>query len=162
LDCIVVRPVKPSDLPDLLRAVAELQEYERELHETRLPGEQIAHAYTRWMLSNAEGGDGLVLVAQDRNEFVGFVAGWIEHEENVAQTADSNRFGFISDICILSKYRGKRIANELIEAIISHFNSAGITRVRIGVLAANRSARLAYERAGFEPYEIVYEKTLVR
>src|SRR6516162_4121758 len=101
--CIVVRPAKSSDLPDLLRAVVELQEYERELHETRLPGEQIAHAYTRWMLSNAEGGDGLVLVAQDRNEFVGFVAGWIEHEENVAQTADSNRYGFISDICILSK-----------------------------------------------------------
>lgn len=92
MDCIVVRPAEPSDRPNLLRAVAELQDYERALHETRLPGERIADAYTRWMLSSAEGGDGLVLVAQDRDEFVGFAAGWIEHEENVAQTSDSNRF----------------------------------------------------------------------
>jgi ribosomal protein S18 acetylase RimI-like enzyme len=68
------------------------------------------------MLSSAEGG-GLVLVAEDGDEFVGFAASWIELEENVAETSDSNRFGFISDICVLSKYRGKRIANQLLEAI---------------------------------------------
>jgi ribosomal protein S18 acetylase RimI-like enzyme len=84
----------------------------------RLPGEQIADAYTRWMLSSAEGA-WLVVVAEDGDEFAGFAAGWIEHEENVAETSDSNRFGFISDICILSKYRGKRIADPLLEAIIA-------------------------------------------
>jgi ribosomal protein S18 acetylase RimI-like enzyme len=113
------------------------------------------------MLSSADGG-GLVLVAKDEDDFVGFAAGWIEHEENVAETSESNRFGFISDICVLSDYRGKRIANQLLEAIIAHFASAGIARVRLGVLAANRSARLAYERAGFQPYEMIYEKTIGR
>jgi ribosomal protein S18 acetylase RimI-like enzyme len=127
--------------------------------ETRQPGEQIADAYTRWMLRSAEGG-GLVLVAEDGDEFVGFAAGWIEDEENVAETSDSDRFGFISDICILSKYRGKRIANQLLEAIIAHFHSAGIRRFRVGVLAANRSGRLAYERAVFQPYEMIYKKTI--
>lgn len=161
MDCIVIRQAETSDRPNLLEAVAELQNYERELHETRLPGEQIADAYTRWMLSSADGG-GLVLVAEDGNEFLGFAAGWIEHEENVAETSDSNRFGFVSDICILSKYRGKRIAKQLLEAIIAHFDSAGVTRVRVGVLAVNRSARLAYERAGFQPYEMIYERTIVR
>ena len=161
MDCIVIRRAELSDRPNLLNAVAELQNYERELHEARLPGEQIADAYTRWMLSGAEG-SGLVLLAENADEFVGFAAAWIEQVENVAETSDSNRFGFISDICILSKYRGKRIANQLLEAIISHFDSAGITRVRVGVLAANRSARLAYERAGFQAYEMIYEKTIAR
>jgi 8-oxo-dGTP pyrophosphatase MutT (NUDIX family) len=41
------------------------------------------------MLSSAEGG-GLVLVTEDGDEFVGFPAGWIEHEEDVAETSDSN------------------------------------------------------------------------
>ena len=158
---MVVRRAGPSDRPNLVKAVAELQNYERELHEARLPGEQTADAYTRWMLSSAEDG-GLVLVAEDGGEFVGFAAGWIEQQENVAETSDSNRFGFISDICILSKYRGKRIANQLLEAIIEHFDSAGIARVRLGVLAANRSARLAYERAGFQPYEMIYERTITK
>ena len=105
MDCIVIRRAELSDRPNLLNAVAELQNYERELHETRLPGEQIAEAYTRWMLSGAEG-SGLVLLAENADEFVGFAAAWIEQVENVAETSDSNRFGFISDICILSKYRG--------------------------------------------------------
>jgi hypothetical protein len=34
----------------------------------------------------------------------------------------------------------------------------GIARLRINSLAANKSARASYERAGFAPYEIVYEK----
>src|SRR5262249_31319082 len=34
----------------------------------------------------------------------------------------------------------------------------GIARVRINSLADNKSARASYERAGFAPYEIVYEK----
>ena len=72
---MVVRRAEPSDRPNLVKAVVELQSYERELHETRLPGEQIADAYTRWMLSSAEDG-GLVLVAEDGGKFVGFAAGW--------------------------------------------------------------------------------------
>jgi ribosomal protein S18 acetylase RimI-like enzyme len=159
LDCIVIRRAEPSDRSDLLKAVIELQDYERQLHETRLPGEQIADLYTRWLLSSAEGG-GLALVAGHGDVYVGFAAGWIEHEENVAQTSESNRFGFISDICVLSDHRGKRIIG--LEAIVGHFELAGITRVRLGVLAANRSARLAYECAGFEPYKMIYEKTLRR
>jgi len=36
----------PADLPDLRRAMVELQEHERRLDATtRLPGEQIADAY---------------------------------------------------------------------------------------------------------------------
>ena len=90
---MVVRRAEPSDRANLMKAVVELQNYERELHETRLPGEQIADAYTHWMLSSEDGG--LVPIAEDGGEFVGFVAGWIEHEENVAETPDYNRFGFI-------------------------------------------------------------------
>jgi hypothetical protein len=39
-------------------------------------------------------------------------------------------------------------------------SGAGVTRVRIGSLAANRLARAEYERAGFVTYEVVYEKVI--
>ena len=71
---MVVRRAEPSDRPNLVKAVVELQSYERELHETRLPGEQSADANTRWMLTSAES-SGLVLVAEAGGEFVGFAAG---------------------------------------------------------------------------------------
>ena len=38
----------------------------------------------------------------------------------------------------------------------------GISRLRINALANNMSARVSYERAGFGPYEVMYEKRLER
>ena len=61
--------------------------------------EQIADAYLDWMLRQAEV-SGAVLVAESGGSFVGFVAGWIEQADNVAETPDFNRFGYISDICV--------------------------------------------------------------
>jgi hypothetical protein len=42
---LTIRNAAPSDRPHLRMAVVELQEHERNLHATRLPGETIADAY---------------------------------------------------------------------------------------------------------------------
>jgi ribosomal protein S18 acetylase RimI-like enzyme len=55
-------------------------------------------------------------------------------------------------------YRGQRVAQQLITAIEQHLSHAGITRLCLSTLATNASARASYERAGFLPYEIIYEK----
>jgi hypothetical protein len=54
-----------------------------------------------------------VLVAEVAGKFAGFAAGWIVEEENLAETADSNRAGYVSDICVMPAYRGHRVAGEL-------------------------------------------------
>jgi ribosomal protein S18 acetylase RimI-like enzyme len=156
---LVIRPAFASDHPHLRRAIIELQEYERRLHATRRPGEAVADAYLTWMLQRTEI-DGVVLVAEVAGVFAGFVAGWVEHEDNIAETPDSNRFAYVSDLCVLPAHRGVGIAGCLLDAITDHLKQAGITRVRITTLAANRSARASYERAGFQPYEITYEKEI--
>jgi hypothetical protein len=58
------------------RAIIELQDHERKLHPTRLPGKVVADA-----------------------------DGWIEEQANLGKTPDSIRFGYISDICVMSGYR---------------------------------------------------------
>jgi ribosomal protein S18 acetylase RimI-like enzyme len=70
------------------------------------------------------------------------------------------RFGYVSDICVLPIYRGRRIAARLLEALESRLREAGVTRVRLSTLAANRAAQASYERSGYAQYEIVYEKLL--
>jgi ribosomal protein S18 acetylase RimI-like enzyme len=57
-------------------------------------------------------------------------------------------------------FRGRRIAIHLLNEIERHLAGFGVARIRINSLAENKSARASYERAGFAPYEIVYEKTL--
>lgn len=54
-------------------------------------------------------------------------------------------------------YRGQRIARRLLGEIEACLRRHGVARVRINGLAANEPARRSYERAGFVPYEILYE-----
>ena len=112
MDELVIRPARPSDLPDLRQAVVELQDYERRLHATRLPGEQIADAYVRWLQQQAEK-SGIVLVAEIDGSFAGFAAGWIVQADHIAESAEANRYGYLSDICVMPAYRGQRIAHQL-------------------------------------------------
>jgi ribosomal protein S18 acetylase RimI-like enzyme len=159
MDSPIIRSAATLDRPLLRLAVIELQEHERRLHQTRLSGGAIADAYLDWMLRQA-GENGAVLVAEIEGAVVGFAAGWIECTQDIAETGDSNRFGYISDICVLPTHRHRGIAGRLLDALGKHLGGAGVTRIRIGSLAANRLAQASYERAGFVPYEIVCEKVI--
>ena len=103
---------------------------------------------------------GTILVAESNGHFVGFVAGWIEETANVAETPDSNRFGYISDICVMPAFRGQGIAQHLLHEIENFFRATGMTRLRIAALATSTSAQACYHRACFIPYEVVYEKRI--
>jgi ribosomal protein S18 acetylase RimI-like enzyme len=156
-DPITIRPATASDRPLLRRAIIELQDHERRLHASRLPGEQIADTYLTWIEQRAAD-SGAVLVAETQAIFVGFAAGWVEQDDNIAESSDANRFGYISDICVMPAYRGQRIALRLLDKLEQHLRRAGVTHLRIASLATNAAARAAYERGGFVPYEIIYEK----
>jgi len=156
---LILRPATPADRRSLREAIVELQNYERLRHATRLPGEQVADAYLDWMQRQAEAG-GAVLVGESGGNFVGFVAGWIEETNNIGETPDSNRVGYISDICVMPAFRGQRIARQMLDGIEQYLRGAGVTRLRINSLAVNTSAQASYEHAGFLPYETVYEKVI--
>lgn len=159
LEPLIIRPATPTDRPNLRQAIIELQEYERLRHPTRLPGEQITDAYLAW-IETETAGSGAILVAERGGDFLGFVAGWVEQTTNIAETADSNRFGYISDVCVLPPFRGQRVATQLLDGIGQYLHAAGVQRLRIASLATNASARASYEHAGFIPYEVVYEKVI--
>ena len=156
---LAIRPATSADRENLRGAIVELQNFERALHPSRPPGDEIADAYLDWMLAQAEK-SGAVLIAEEDGRFSGFVAGWVEESENIAETPSSNRFGYVSDIWVAPAFRGRGLAARLLAAIEGHLRPAGVEYLRLNVLAANASARASYERAGFIPYEVTYEKRL--
>lgn len=157
---VAVRPAVPADRSHLREAIVELQNYERALHASRLPGEGVADAYLEWLQRQADAFAGAMFVAESENVFAGFVVGWIEATEVITETPDSNRFGYVSDLCVMPSFRGRGIAAQLLQAIETHLRQSDIARLRLSALAANASARKTYERVGFAPYEVVYEKAL--
>ncbi len=158
MDGLTIRPAAPSDQRRLRAGVVELGERERRLHNSRLPGEETADAYLDWMLAEARQG-GAVHVAEAGGAFAGFAAGWIAQENLIEETPDSNRYGYISDICVLPPFRGRRIASALLDALEACLRRGGVARIRLSALAANAAARKVYERSGYALYEVVYEKS---
>lgn len=158
----VIRPYRESDRADVIAAEIDLQEYERTLHDTRLPGAQVMEAYFDRLRQEVAAQSGAILIAEEDGRFLGLVACVVARDDLVQETADSNVYGYVTDIYVVPDRRGSGLAQALLQAAEIHLAPTGISRVRINVLAANTMARRAYEKHGFEPYEVMYEKRLRR
>ena len=158
MEGIHVRPAIDADSERLVEAVIDQQEYERKLHDSRLPGAAMAVAYLRHVGESTAQNSGAIWVAELDGVFAGFAVCWVEHECNVAETADSNRCGYIADTYVIPRLRGRGVVAHLLAAAEAHLRALGVRRIRIGALAANASALRAYAKHGFETYEVVMEK----
>lgn len=156
---IALRPYRESDRESLLAATIDFQNYELALHDSRLaPTRAMAERYLADLLATCAEAQGLVLVAEIEGNFAGYGACYRVEQFVVQETEDSCIYGYIADVFVVPERRGSGVAQELIAAMIAHLAGLGLARIRLNVLANNASARRAYEKAGFQPYEIVYEK----
>jgi GNAT superfamily N-acetyltransferase len=157
-----IRAYADADRPAVLEALIALQEHERALHDTRVPGESSSKVYLEELLQKLAAQSGAMFIAESEGQFVGLVAGLIVDEPWPMETRDSTRYGYVTDIFLTPEARGAGLARVLLDAIADHLHRADptLTRLRINALAVNRIARRAYEKAGFTPYEVMYERRL--
>jgi GNAT superfamily N-acetyltransferase len=155
-----IRTYQPADRAAVVEALTALQDFEVPLHDTRLPGRQVAEPYLEELIETTGRQSGAILVATDAGILVGIVVCFVVQDETIGETADSNRYGYISDIFVRTSHRGGGLAQQLLAAAERHLLDTGIVRVRINVLAINAGARRAYEKHGFVPYEVTYEKRI--
>lgn len=165
---LTIRPYTASDQDWVLQCEVDLQEHERAIHDprlpqTRLPGLPHTDEYMTMLWNVLEAKNGIMLVAEEETGARrGLIAGSIVEEPWPMETRDSWRFAYVSDIYIEPAARGTGLAQQLLDTLAEHFRKVdpSLTRLRINVLAANAIARHAYEKAGFIPYEIMYERKL--
>jgi len=159
----VIRPYAQTDRPAAVAALSALQEHERAIHDTRLPGSENSEAYFDQLLGELSAKAGGMFVAEQSGRLAGLVAGFIEAYDVLLETSDSCLYGYCSDIYVEPAFRGTGLAQMLLDVLERHLAAeAPITRFRINVLAVNRIACRGYERAGFVPYEITYERIVRR
>jgi len=156
-----IRFAVDADDNRLVEAIIDQQEYERKLHDTRLPGAQIGGLYLAYLKTKVASSSGGLLIAELNGAFAGYAAFWIEHDDNVAETADSNHYGYVADTYVVPDLRGRGLAASLLEAAERLIRQRNVSRMRITSLADNQSALRAYIKSGFSQYEIVMEKRLV-
>lgn len=159
---IQLRPYRDSDYAWVLDCEIALQEHERALSNTRLPGLPHTRDYLAMLFDIQATSHGLILIAESGRDRAGFIAGHVVDEPWPMETADSTRYAYVSDIFIIPEQRGTGLARMLIDALAAHFTSLdlGVTRLRINALADNAIACKAYVKAGFKPHEVMFERPL--
>lgn len=157
-----IKEADDGDRTFIVNGLIQLQNHEAALHDTRKTGDhKLCESYFEEILTNSHNGNGALLVAYMNNLPVGFICFWVENNSSLVETEDSNRCGYISDVFVVKEYRGKRVARHMIDEVQSRLmKNPLIKRLRICSLSANLLAVSAYEGAGFQPYEIIYEKIL--
>jgi ribosomal protein S18 acetylase RimI-like enzyme len=65
--------------------------------------------------------------------------------------------GDITEVYIISKYRGRGIAGKLIKEALSWFKKREIKRVVVIFDTRNKAAKKAYKKAGFRPFQEKHE-----
>lgn len=162
IETLQIREADDSDRTFIIDGLIKLQNHEVALHDTRITGNRkLCESYLEEIMTNSCNGDGALLVAYMNDLPVGFICFWVEDNSCMNETEDSNKCGYISDVFVVEEYRGNGFAKRMFDEVQSRLMKKPlIKRLRICSLAANMLAVSAYEGAGFQPYEILYEKIL--
>ena len=141
--------------------MTELQDFERALQPDRAPGTDMADGHLAY-LEQLAADDGLVLVADADGQPVGFLVLVIEACDpgNVHLLEGERRYGWVTDLFVAAKWRSQGIARRLLERAEAHCRELGLAALQIASLADNPAALRAYDRAGFDAYEITLVKRL--
>jgi ribosomal protein S18 acetylase RimI-like enzyme len=156
----MLRPYRAADYAGVLRGMHDLQDYERALHPGRREAAEVAETYLQRLLRRVAERSGAIFVAEHGGAVIAFIACYVKDTESLIETAAYSRYGYVSDLDIAAEWRGRGLAQRLLAAAEQHLARCGVTRLRIGVLAANIAAQRAYAKFGFVPYESELEKSI--
>jgi ribosomal protein S18 acetylase RimI-like enzyme len=147
----VVREYRDDDAPEVTAAIVELQEFERRLDGRLRPGDAIAAEFLARMLARCRDYTGTILVAECAGLVAGFatVLARVPYEEI---DDPAGEYALITDLVVREAFRRRGLGRALLREAERHARAAGATELRVGVLAANDSARRLYFRTGFAPY----------
>ncbi len=157
-----IRTASLQDRPVLRGLMESLQDAERELHLNRRSGSEISDAHLAYLEGLVKDRNGKIYVAESEEGILGFVVCFIEKlDEGDLHVVQSEReYGYISDLYVVSAMRKRGVATALMEAAERHFLNLNLAVVRVGLLCSNEAAIRFYGKAGYQPYEVLYEKHL--
>jgi len=112
------------------------------------PTQADAAGYARFLGSQLDDVDSIVLVAEQGGQIVGYVYAAVEP---LSWKDLRGECGFIHDLLVTDAARGHGAGQGLLNAAIQWLQQRGMPRVVLGTAAQNERARRLFERRGFRP-----------
>jgi ribosomal protein S18 acetylase RimI-like enzyme len=155
----VIREYMPDDYAGVRTCYVELQEHERQMDPNLADADTIADSYLEHVFTQCRTTDGGVYVAEVDGRVAGFAGVWARV---VSEEPDEYRYEYahLCDLVVLAEFRGRGLGRALLQRAEKHARARGATTLRLGVLAANNTARRLYTSAGFQGYLEIMAKDL--
>jgi ribosomal protein S18 acetylase RimI-like enzyme len=156
-----IRPGNDADWSALGRAVADLQDFERDLVGYPLrPGREIEQDYLADLRGRLTDHHGIFLVAEADQTIVGVLAGYVHQAGDRLVDPAFDRSAYISDLFVSSAWRRRGVGAALMRAFEQAMRANGLQWLSVCVKSRNRAAHQAYRAYGFEDYETILTKRL--
>lgn len=154
---VTVRCAFLSDLDEVLRLDQELIRHDLRFDPTLDPDWTFGEEGMAWFRQRIAGPDGIVVVAVSKTDgIVGYLAGGRCEAESYRRVAPMAE---VDCMFLTETYRGRGIGEKMMERFLEWCRENGIGRARVVACAGNAGAANFYRRMGFEPYDLVLERS---
>lgn len=93
--------------------------------------------------------DGLVLVALDKEQAVGYSLAEITR---LSKGLKRDNYGYVHHVAVTADYRRRGIAEKMLDEILKWFRSKNVKRVELDITTRNQAAYSFWEKHGFTDY----------
>lgn len=147
---ISVRKATPDDASVLGRLGAFLVELHHGYDPDRFiaPGSGTAHGYARFLISQLERKDVILLVAEERGAVLGYAYAGLEGSDWMALRGPA---GAIYDLVVDPAQRHRGVGRMLLHAALDALAELGAPRVVLSTATQNGAAQNLFAQAGFRP-----------
>lgn len=145
---IRIRRASPADFAALGALGAQLVQGHYAFDQRRFmaPGEQLEEGYAAFLGTQSRRRDSAVFVAELDGQIVGYAYTAIE-PRSWKELRDEA--GFIHDLIVDERARGRGVAGRLVDAVIAWLHERGMPRVLLQTAEQNDAAQRLFARLGF-------------
>ena len=145
---MIVRQIRPDDVPAVVGLVRELADYEKALHEARLTEEQLTTA----LFGDSPAVFGHVAVADEDGVNPGEVVGIALWFLNFSTWRGTHGI-YLEDLYVQPQHRGAGLGKELLRTLAAVCVERGYSRLEWSVLDWNTPSIEFYKAAGAVPLD---------
>jgi ribosomal protein S18 acetylase RimI-like enzyme len=149
-----------SDEAQVVALLRELQSHESAIYDRMKPADEIGPWYVEKVKADAAKYNGRFLVADEAKKLLGCASLFTEVTSADEPDEILYSYAYVGDLAVTMSRRGQGVGRALIEECEKIARAAGQKWLRLGVIAANQSAREFYSRIGLEEKFLTLEKKL--
>jgi ribosomal protein S18 acetylase RimI-like enzyme len=157
---VAIRPYEDRDLNGVIAVARDLQQAERIFFARMKTPDEIGESYVQHIRSEVQKHGGSLLVAEMTGQIIGYCTLLTRCDSSDQADEVLYHYAYVGDLAVTKAHRSGGIGSMLIDEAGRLAKSAGLSWLRLSVLASNAGARRFYARQGFAEHLVEVEKAL--